>query len=274
MIKFKNVDFFYENKKVLDNINFEIPKDKRKIAILGENGSGKSTLFLLMNGILKKKSGQIFIEGEELDYSKKKLIEIRKKVGIVFQDPETQIIAPTVFQEMGFGLENIGINEENIHKKIDTYLKKFNLFDKKEELCHTLSYGQKKRLSIASIVAMEPQVLVLDEPLVWIDPKNYNEIKDLLNEVSREGTTVIFSTHDVNFAYEFADYIYIVKDGKIVREGNKKEVFNSMEEIKKYNLDFPEILKIADFLEKKYSFSKEEFIEKYENEVRNEGDNN
>ena len=154
MIKFKNVDFFYEDKKVLDNINFEIPKDKRKIAILGENGSGKSTLFLLMNGILKKKSGQIFIEGEELDYSKKKLIEIRKKVGIVFQDPETQIIAPTVFQEMGFGLENIGINEENIHKKIDTYLKKFNLFHKKQELCHTLSYGQKKRLSIASIVAL------------------------------------------------------------------------------------------------------------------------
>lgn len=274
MIKFKNVDFFYENKKVLDNINFEIPKDKRKIAILGENGSGKSTLFLLMNGILKKKSGQIFIDGEELDYSKKKLIEIRKKVGIVFQDPETQIIAPTVFQEVGFGLENIGINEENIHKKIDTYLKKFNLLDKKQELCHTLSYGQKKRLSIASIVAMEPQVLVLDEPLVWIDPKNYNEIKDLLNEISGEGTTVIFSTHDVNFAYEFADYIYIVKDGKIVKEGNKKEIFNSMEEIKKYNLDFPEILKIADFLEKKYSFNKEEFIEKYENEVRNEGNNN
>jgi cobalt/nickel transport system ATP-binding protein len=202
------------------------------------------------------------------------LIEIRKKVGIVFQDPETQIIAPTVFQEMGFGLENIGIKEENIHEKIDTYLKKFNLFDKKEELCHTLSYGQKKRLSIASIVAMEPQILVLDEPLVWIDPKNYNEIKDLLNEVSREGTTVIFSTHDVNFAYEFADYIYIVKDGKIVREGNKKEVFNSMEEIKKYNLDFPEILKIADFLEKNYSFNKEEFIEKYEKEVKNEGNNN
>lgn len=274
MIKFKNVDFFYEDKKVLDNINFEIPKDKRKIAILGENGSGKSTLFLLMNGILKKKSGQIFIDGEELDYSKKKLIEIRKKVGIVFQDPETQIIAPTVFQEMGFGLENIGIKEENIHGKIDTYLKKFNLLDKKQELCHTLSYGQKKRLSIASIVAMEPQILVLDEPLVWIDPKNYNEIKDLLNEISGEGTTVIFSTHDVNFAYEFADYIYIVKDGKIVKEGNKKEIFNSVEEIKKYNLDFPEILKIADFLEKKYSFNKEEFIEKYENEVRNERNNN
>ena len=153
-------------------------------------------------------------------------------------------------------------------------LKKFNLFHKKQELCHTLSYGQKKRLSIASIVAMEPKILILDEPLVWIDPKNYNEIKDLLNEVSREGTTVIFSTHDVNFAYEFADYIYIVKDGKIVREGNKKEVFNSMEEIKKYNLDFPEILKIADFLEKNYSFNKEEFIEKYEKEVKNEGNNN
>ena len=102
------------------------------IGILGRNGSGKSTLFLLMNGILKKKSGQIFIDGEELDYSKKKLIEIRKKVGIVFQDPETQIIAPTVFQEIGFGLENIGIKEQDIHKKIDTYLKKFNLFHKKQ----------------------------------------------------------------------------------------------------------------------------------------------
>lgn len=274
MIKFKNVDFFYEDKKVLDNINFEIPKDKRKIAILGENGSGKSTLFLLMNGILKKKSGQIFIDEEELDYSKKKLIEIRKKVGIVFQDPETQIIAPTVFQEIGFGLENIGIKEQDIHKKIDTYLKKFNLLDKKQELCHTLSYGQKKRLSIASIVAMEPKILILDEPLVWIDPKNYNEIKKLLNEISEEGTTIIFSTHDVNFAYEFADYIYIVKDGKIVKEGNRKNVFNSVEEIRKYNLDFPEILKIADFLEKKYSFDKETFIKQYENEVKNEGNNN
>ncbi|MBN1467645.1 MAG: ABC transporter ATP-binding protein [Fusobacteriaceae bacterium] len=274
MIKFKNVDFFYEDKKVLDNINFEISKDKKKIAILGENGSGKSTLFLLMNGILKKKSGQIFIDGEELDYSKKKLIEIRKKVGIVFQDPETQIIAPTVFQEIGFGLENIGIKEQDIHKKIDTYLKKFNLLDKKQELCHTLSYGQKKRLSIASIVAMEPKILILDEPLVWIDPKNYNEIKKLLNEISEEGTTVIFSTHDVNFAYEFADYIYIVKDGKIVKEGNRENVFNSVEEIRKYNLDFPEILKIADFLEKKYSFDKETFIKQYENEVKNEGNNN
>lgn len=264
MIKFENISFAYDkNNEVLKNINFHIKKGK-KIAFLGENGSGKSTLFLLMNGILQTSKGSIYIDQEKLLYNKKTLTNIRKKLGIVFQDPETQIIAPTLMQEMAYGLQNLGIDREKTEKKVEDSLEEVGLGGCKEKLCYTLSYGQKKRLSIASIFAMNSHIIVLDEPLVWLDPKNYNKVIELLENKAKCEKTIVFSTHDVNFAYNFADYIYVLKNGEIVKEGNKQEVFSCEKEIKELNLDFPEVLKIANFMEKNYGIDKEEFLGKYE----------
>lgn len=264
MIKFENINFAYEkNREVLKNINFHIKKGK-KIAFLGENGSGKSTLFLLMNGILKASSGDIQIDREKLLHKKDVLTNIRKKLGIVFQDPETQIIAPTVLQEMAYGLQNLEIPRAEIETIVDSALEEVGLSQCKTKLCHTLSYGQKKRLSIASIFAMNPDIIVLDEPLVWLDPKNYNKVIELLEEKVKSQKTIVFSTHDVNFAYNFADYIYVLKNGEIIKEGDKEEVFKCEKEIKELNLDFPEVLKIANFIEKNYGIDKEEFLTKYE----------
>lgn len=263
MIKFENIEFAYNKEKnTLKNINFHIQKGK-KIAFLGENGSGKSTLFLLMNGILKTSSGEIFIEGEKLEYTRQNLIKIRKKLGIVFQDPETQIVAPTVFQEVAYGLQNLGIERELIEVLIDKALEEVGLKEHKNRLCHKLSYGEKKRVTIASILAMNPEIIVLDEPLVWLDPHNKNKVIAILKEKVKEEKTIVFSTHDVNFAYEFADYIYILKNGEIVKEGLPNEIFNDEKLIKDTNLEFPEVLNIMKFMNGKFDYNAESFLDEY-----------
>ena len=269
MIKFENVDFFYEKgNNILNNINIHIKKGK-KVAFLGENGSGKSTLFLLMNGILKAHRGEIYINGEKLLNKKESLKNIRKQIGIVFQDPETQIIAPTIMQEMAYGLQNMGVEKNKVEEIVNKALEEVGLLAQKYKLCHTLSYGQKKRLCIASIFAMNPEIIILDEPLVWLDPQNYNKVIELLEEKTKQGKTIIFSTHDVNFAYNFADYIYILKDGHIVKEGNKHEIIKNKKELKEFKLDFPEVLKIANIINKHYGIEKEDFLSKYNENTKN-----
>lgn len=269
MIKFENVDFSYEKgNNILNNINIHIKKGK-KVAFLGENGSGKSTLFLLMNGILKAHRGEIYINGEKLLNKKEALKNIRKQIGIVFQDPETQIIAPTIMQEMAYGLQNMGVEKNKVEEIVNKALEEVGLLAQKDKLCHTLSYGQKKRLCIASIFAMNPEIIILDEPLVWLDPENYNKVIELLEEKTNQGKTIIFSTHDVNFAYNFADYIYILKDGHIVKEGNKHEIFQYEKELKEFKLDFPEVLKIANIINKHYGIEKEDFLNKYNENTKN-----
>ena len=252
MIKFENVDFSYEKgNNILNNINIHIKKGK-KVAFLGENGSGKSTLFLLMNGILKAHRGEIYINGEKLLNKKEALKNIRKQIGIVFQDPETQIIAPTIMQEMAYGLQNMGVEKNKVEEIVEKSLEEVGLLVQKDKLCHTLSYGQKKRLCIASIFAMNPEIIILDEPLVWLDPQNYNKVIELLEEETTQGITIVFSTHDVNF-----------------KEGNKHEIFQYEKELKEFKLDFPEVLKIANIINKHYGIGKEDFLSKYNENTKN-----
>ncbi|MBP6281049.1 MAG: ABC transporter ATP-binding protein [Leptotrichiaceae bacterium] len=251
MLKLENIYFSYDKgKEVLKNISIDIEKGK-KIIFLGENGSGKSTLFFLLNGILKKDSGDIFLENKKIKYKKKDLDELRRKVGVVFQDPDIQIFAPTVFQEIAYGLENIGFSINEIESKVEKILKELELNDLKENPCHHLSYGQKKRVSIASIVAMNPEVLVLDEPTAWLDPKNIKKITDILEDLNKKGKTIIISTHDIDFAYDIADYIYILHNGIILKKGSRDEIFEDFEFFKKLNFNIPNKLKIKKFLNKK-----------------------
>lgn len=251
MLRLENIYFSYEkNNEILKNISLKIEKGQ-KIVFLGENGSGKSTLFLLMNGVLEASKGNIFLDDEKIIYNEKNLNKLRKKVGIIFQDPDTQIFAPTVFQEIAYGLENLGYSREKVEKKVMETLEQLNLEHLSERPCHHLSYGQKKRVSIGSIVAMEPEILILDEPTVWLDLKNIKKVKNILDKLYKKGKTIIISTHEIDFAYEMGDYIYIIDKGEIVKEGTREEIFSDVNFLKKINLDVPKEYKIKKFLEEK-----------------------
>ena len=251
MLKLENICFSYEKQnKILKNISLDIKKGEKTV-FLGENGSGKSTLFFLLNGLLKPDSGEIYFNGEKLKYKKKDLENLRKKVGIVFQDPEVQIFAPTVYQEMAYGLQNLNYSNEKIEEKISEISAELNMKKLLEKPCHHLSYGQKKRVTIASILAMEPEILVLDEPTAWLDFKNIKKTLEMIKKLCKRGKTLVISTHDIDFAYEVADYIYILNEGKIVKHGTRNEIFEDFNFLKKLNLDVPKILKVKEFLKQK-----------------------
>ena len=251
MLKLENICFSYEKQnKILKNISLDIKKGEKTV-FLGENGSGKSTLFFLLNGLLKPDSGEIYFNGEKLKYKKKDLENLRKKVGIVFQDPEVQIFAPTVYQEMAYGLQNLDYSNEKIEQKISEISAELNMKKLLEKPCHHLSYGQKKRVTIASILAMEPEILVLDEPTAWLDFKNIKKTLEMIKKLCKRGKTLVISTHDIDFAYEVADYIYILNEGKIVKQGTRYEIFEDFNFLKKLNLDVPKILKVKEFLKQK-----------------------
>lgn len=251
MLKLESICFSYEKQnKILKNISLDIKKGAKTV-FLGENGSGKSTLFFLLNGLLKPDSGEIYFNGEKLKYKKKDLENLRKKVGIVFQDPEVQIFAPTVYQEMAYGLQNLNYSNEKIEEKISEISTDLNMKKILEKPCHHLSYGQKKRVTIASILAMEPEILVLDEPTAWLDFKNIKKTLEMIENLCKRGKTLVISTHDIDFAYEVADYIYILNEGQIVKQGTRYEIFEDFKFLKKLNLDVPKILKVKEFLKQK-----------------------
>ena len=241
MLRLENITFSYDKEtEALKDITLNIEKG-RKTLFLGENGSGKSTLFLIMNGLLKAQKGNIYFEEKKIEHKKKNLEELRKKVGIIFQDPEIQIFAPLVFQEVAYGPENLGYSEEKVEENVNRAMKEINIEDLKDRPCHHLSYGQKKRVSIAAITAMEPELLILDEPTAWLDSKNTKRVSEILDNFSEAGKTLVVSTHDTDFAYEFADYIYVLDKGKIVRQGSRDEVFEDFEFLKKFVKDWVEI---------------------------------
>lgn len=268
MVKLENVYFSYEgNTEILKNISLEIRKGKKTV-FLGENGSGKSTLFMIMNGLLKADRGNVYLQGEKVIYRKKNLEMLRRKVGIVFQDPEIQIFAPTVFQEVSYGPGNLGYTKERIEEVVNSVLGDMDIEELKDKPCHHLSYGQKKRVSIASVMAMSPEVLILDEPTAWLDPGNIVKMTAILERLNSGGKTIVISTHDIDFAYEIADYIYILHKGEILREGEKEEVFSDFEFIRRANLNIPGILKFRSYLKERnidmndyYTFLKEKNLQ-------------
>ena len=251
MLRLENITFSYdEETEALKDVTLNIEKGKKTL-FLGDNGSGKSTLFLIMNGLLKAQKGNIYFEEKKIEHKKKNLEELRKKVGIIFQDPEIQIFAPLVFQEVAYGPENLGYSKEEVEKNVNRAMKEINITDLKDRPCHHLSYGQKKRVSIAAITAMEPELLILDEPTAWLDSKNTKRVSEILDNFSKAGKTMVVSTHDTDFAYEFADYIYVLEKGRIVRQGSRDEVFEDFEFLKKLNLNIPNVLKIKSYLKYK-----------------------
>ena len=213
---------YSDGTEALSGVNFEASCGE-KIAVLGPNGSGKSTLFYHFNGLIKPTSGEIKVFGE--DIRKDNMEIIRKRIGLVFQTPDSQLFCPTVFEDISFGPKNLGLKPKALNEKVLEVMQRFNI----EALAHknpaNLSGGQKKRVAIAGVVAMEPDVLVLDEPTAGLDASGITGTIELLDELNDEGKTIIISTHDSDIAASWADSVYILNKGKVFRSGEPRHIF-------------------------------------------------
>jgi len=230
------------NVTALHHVNFIAPR-KSRIAVIGSNGAGKSTLFKHFNGIFKPTSGSVLVQGEPI--TRENIRNVRKIVGIVFQNPDDQIFSPTVEQDVAFGPTNLGLDEETVQHRVEEALHIVGIEHLAHRVPHHLSGGEKKRVAIAGVVAMEPQVLVLDEPTAGLDPQGVRDFNNFCNSLSQKyGLTVIFSTHDVSLVPEIADYVYVMNKGAIMASGTIEEIFVQMEMLQSVRLDVPVLPKL------------------------------
>lgn len=249
MIKIEDVT--YEYKSLIDdsvqtavkNLSLEVKKGEF-LVILGHNGSGKSTLSKMMNGLLMPTSGQIFVKGMDTN-DEDKIWEIRESAGIVFQNPDNQIVATIVEEDVAFGPENQGVPEAEIRKRVEDSLAIVEMSDYKKHAPHLLSGGQKQRVAIAGILAMNPDCIIFDEPTAMLDPNGRLEVMDTIKRLNKiEGKTIILITHYMDEAVE-ADRVLVMSQGEILMEGNPKEVFSQVEKIKELGLDVPQVTELA-----------------------------
>lgn len=245
LLEVRNLSFAYEEKPVLKNINVKIYKGE-KLAIMGSNGAGKSTFFLNLNGVLQPEKGEIILDG--LKIGKKEFTELRRKVGFVFQDADSQIIASNVRSEISFGPMNLGLKKEDVIKRVDNAVKYMNIEKLQDRAPHYLSGGEKKSVSIADILAMEPEILIFDEPMAALDPVNADNVELILDRLHNDGKTLLIATHDVDFAYRFADRILVFSDGQIIAEGTPAEIFSRDDVMKQAHLKKPAIMTIWEAL--------------------------
>lgn len=246
VLQVKDLNYSYDNKKnVLANVNLNIYKGE-KIAVLGSNGAGKSTLFLNLNGVLSPDCGEIIYKGKKI--CKKNLNELRKNIGIVFQDADNQIIASTVLAEVSFGPMNLKLPKEEVIERVDKALKYMNITEFKDRPPHYLSGGEKKRVSIADIIAMKPEVIIFDEPTAALDPLNTVMFEEVLEKLSDEKKTIIISTHDIDFAYRWAERVIVFAEGKIIADRVMLDVFKDNNILEKANLKRPIMLDVYEIL--------------------------
>ena len=251
IIEAKDIVYKYpDGTLALDRANLSVEKGEM-VALLGPNGAGKSTLFLHFNGILKPKSGKMLLKGAPIKYDAKSLMEVRKTVGIVFQNSDDQLFAPTVKQDVAFGPLNLGLKDEEVEKRVKEALKEVGMEGFENKPPHHLSGGQKKRVAIAGILAMHPEIMVLDEPTAGLDPMGASKIMKLLYKLNKEGITIIISTHDVDLVPIYANKIFIMGKTKIVKSGTVEEVFSDVKTIRSANLRLPRVAHLIEVLNKK-----------------------
>jgi len=231
-------------------ISFHIRK-KEKIALVGPNGAGKSTLLAMFNGMIRPDSGVLLFDNQPVQYDTASLRMLRKRVGFVLQNPDRQIIAPTVYQDVAFGPTNLGYPEQEVKRVATLALRHVGLEGFEHRPPHQLSGGEKKRVAIAGVLAMDPDVLVLDEPTSGLDPSGSEDIMELLDELNHEGKTIIISTHNVELAYPWVDRAILMLEGKILEEGIPEKAFGNPEYVRRAHLSLPTLLELHIELQKR-----------------------
>lgn len=250
-IEAKNITFSYINEMedppikttVFENLSLDIKKGEF-VAILGHNGSGKSTLAKCFNAINIPEEGDVFVNGMSIK-DQSKILDIRQSVGMVFQNPDNQIVATVVEEDVAFALENMGVPSEEIRRRVNEALKTVGMYEYREHAPHKLSGGQKQRVAIAGILAMQPDCILLDEPTAMLDPKGRREVLKTIKELNkREGVTIVLITHYMDEAAN-ADRVVVMDNGKIVMDDEPKKVFSKVDEIKSLGLDVPQVTELV-----------------------------
>lgn len=255
IIEFKNVTFRYEGDEenvvlppAIKNFSLTIGEGEF-VAVLGHNGSGKSTLARLANGLLIPESGTVLVNGMDTKNEDNDIL-IKQTVGVVFQNPDNQIVATIVEEDVAFGPENLGIEPAEIRRRVDESLKIVGMYKYKNHEPHKLSGGQKQRVAIAGIIAMEPRCVILDEPTAMLDPEGRRDVMNAIKRLNRElGITVVFITHYMEEACE-ADRIVVMDDSRLLMDGTPKEVFSDVNKIRSIGLDVPQTCLLSHALRK------------------------
>ena len=208
-----------------------------RVALLGPNGAGKTTLVMHLNGIHRAQHGSVKIDGEAIDTSDKNLLrQIRGKVGVVFQDPDDQLFMPTVAEDVAFGPKNLGLSDEEVLRRVNQSLAKVGMLEYKNRPPHHLSFGQRRRVAVATVLAMNPSILVLDEPSSNLDPASRRELAEILTSLE---ITLIMVTHDLPYAFELCERALILADGRIVADDATRKVLSDRELLQRYRLELP-----------------------------------
>ncbi|MCD9026284.1 cobalt ECF transporter T component CbiQ [Cohnella silvisoli] len=215
-IEVREVTYTYGNIKALNGVSFDIPVGT-KVALMGPNGAGKSTLISLLNGLELSQKGEVRLFGEEVKRDNGH--QLRRRVGVVYQDPDDQIFSMSVEEDVAFGPRNLGLNEEEVLERVEQALISVGMKEMSKRSPFELSYGQKRRVAIAGVLAMRPELIILDEPMSFLDPKGRDELQALLENMHRMGLTIVVATHDVDFAAEWADHVLLLKEGKLIASG-------------------------------------------------------
>ncbi|HEX3001053.1 MAG TPA: ATP-binding cassette domain-containing protein [Methanoregula sp.] len=236
--------------EAIKGISFHFRRGE-KIALVGPNGAGKSTLLQMFNGMLRPDSGTMLFDNQSMEYDRISLRELRRKVGFVLQNPDRQIIAPTVYQDVAFGPVNLGYSETKVKEAVATALRHVGLSGFERRPPHQLSGGEKKRVAIAGVLAMDPEVLVFDEPTSGLDPSGSEDLMELLDELNHEGKTIVISTHDVELAYPWADRVILLADGQIIKEDVPDVAFGNTNFVRMAHLSVPTLLELSAELEKR-----------------------
>ncbi len=267
IIKAENLTFSYddtepntlgERPSVLKNVSFSV-KHGEYVAILGHNGSGKSTLAKLLNMILIPDSGKIYIDGQDItsdSFTEDDLFDVRRKIGMVFQNPDNQLVATVVEEDVAFGPENLGLPREVIRERIDNALKLVNMTEYAHHAPHKLSGGQKQRVAIAGIIAMRPEVIIFDESTAMLDPLGRKEVVEIMERLNREeGITVLNITHYMSEAAR-ADRVIVMNDGEIIGDGSAKQIFSRPDMLHKVDLESTQAAELINILSKDFKIVK------------------
>lgn len=247
LLRLDHISYRYETGELaLDDVSAAVYAGE-KIAVLGNNGAGKSTFFLCCNGVLEPAGGGVFYRGEKIDHHhRRSLVTLRRNVGLVFQDPDNQMIASTVESEISFGPMNLGLEAQEVGARVDRAIACMELENFRSRPPHYLSGGEKKRVSIADILAMEPEIILFDEPAASLDPRNAAMLEQTLQNLSESGMALVVSTHDVDFAWRWADRILVFNEAHIAADGSPESVFANGALLEKAGLRKPQIYAFAE----------------------------
>jgi len=240
ILEFDRTSYSYPcgSRAAIHDLNLKVPAGKR-CGLIGQNGCGKTTFFLLANGLYQPQQGIIRWEGAPFCYDRKSLMQLRQQIGLVFQNPEHQLVASTVEEDISYGLYNLGLTESEIAPQVQQAIDQFDLSELAREPIHNLSLGQKKRVSIADIMVLQPKLLLLDEPTAYLDPRHTRQLIGLLQQIHSAGTTILLASHDLDFIYRWADWVFVMDRGKLILEGTPETVFAQRDVLEQLQLGVP-----------------------------------